>query len=116
MSMLTKEEIIPTKDERMMAALIYILSFFTAFIGPLIIWLIKKDESEFVDYHGKEYLNFLISYSIYGIASSLLMVVLIGFVLAPIVGILALIFTILAAIKAYEGDRYKIPTVFRLIK
>ncbi|MGM0839714.1 MAG: DUF4870 domain-containing protein [Bacillota bacterium] len=106
----------PTKDERMMAALIYILSFFTAFIGPLIIWLIKKDESEFVDYHGKEYFNFLISYAVYGLVSTILMVVLIGFVLAPVVGILALIFTILGAIRAYEGEHYRIPTVFRLLK
>ncbi|WP_064091304.1 DUF4870 domain-containing protein [Rossellomorea aquimaris] len=106
----------PTKDERMMAALIYILSLFTTFIGPLIIWLIKKDESEFVDFHGKEYLNFLISYAVYGIVSSILMIVLIGFVLAPIVGVLALIFTILGAIKAYEGESYRIPTVFRIIK
>lgn len=106
----------PTKEERMMAALIYILSFFTVFIGPLIIWLLKKDESEYVDFHGKEYFNFLISYAIYGLVSSILMVVLIGFVLAPIVGVLALIFTILGAIKAYEGDYYRIPTVFRLLK
>ncbi|PFA70173.1 hypothetical protein CN378_02400 [Bacillus sp. AFS015802] len=106
----------PTKDERMMAALIYILSFFTVFIGPLVIWLVKKDESEFVDFHGKEYFNFLISYAVYGLVSSILMVVLIGFVLAPIVGLLALIFTILGAVKAYEGEHYHIPTVFRLLK
>ncbi|WP_201716213.1 DUF4870 domain-containing protein [Rossellomorea arthrocnemi] len=106
----------PTKDERMMAALIYILSFFTVFIGPLVIWIVKKDESEFVDFHGKEYFNFLISYAVYGFASTILMVVLIGFVLAPIVGVLALVFTILGAVKAYEGDYYRIPTVFRLLK
>jgi len=106
----------PTKDERLMAALIYILSFFTAFIGPLIIWLIKKDESEFVDFHGKEYFNFLISYAVYGLVSTILMVVLIGFVLAPVVGVLALIFTILGAIRAYEGEHYRIPMVFRLLK
>lgn len=106
----------PTKDERLMAALIYVLSFFTVFIGPIIIWLWKKDESEFVDHHGKEYLNFLISYTIYGIVSSILVIVLIGLVLAPIVGLLALIFTILAAIKAYEGERYRIPTVIHFFK
>ncbi|WP_171050746.1 DUF4870 domain-containing protein [Bacillus sp. BHET2] len=106
----------PTKDERLMAALIYILSFFTLFIGPLVIWLIKKDDSEFVDFHGKEYFNFLISYAVYGFVSSILMVVLIGFVLAPVVGVLALIFTILGAIRAYEGEYYHIPTIFRLLK
>jgi uncharacterized protein len=104
------------KEEKLFAMLIYLTSFFTVFIGPLLIWLLKRDESEFVDFHGKEYLNFLISYTIYGIVSSLLMFVLIGFILAPIVGVLALIFTILAAIRAYEGERYHIPTVIRIIK
>ncbi|MEG9298012.1 DUF4870 domain-containing protein [Mangrovibacillus sp. Mu-81] len=106
----------PTKDERLMAALIYVSSFFTVFIGPVIIWLLKKDESGFVDHHGKEYLNFLISYTIYGIISSILIIVLIGLVIAPIVGILAIIFTILAAIKAYEGEHYRIPTVIHFFK
>lgn len=52
------EDTMPTKDERVFAALIYVISFFTAFIGPLVIWLLKKDSSQFVDYHGREYLNF----------------------------------------------------------
>jgi uncharacterized protein len=106
----------PTKDERLMAALIYVSSFFTVFIGPIIIWLLKKDESDLVDYHGKEYFNFLISYAIYGIISSILIIVLIGLVIAPIVGLLAIIFTILAAIKAYEGEQYRIPTVIHFFK
>ncbi|OIU71357.1 DUF4870 domain-containing protein [Rossellomorea aquimaris] len=106
----------PSKDERLLAALIYVISFFTVFIGPIILWLWKRDDSEFIDYHGKEYLNFLISYTIYGIVSSILVIVLIGLVLAPIVGILALIFTILAAIKAYQGETYRIPTVIHFIK
>jgi uncharacterized Tic20 family protein len=45
-------------EERMLAAAIYVLSIFVPVIGPLIIWLLKKDESSFVDYHGKEYFNF----------------------------------------------------------
>lgn len=52
------------QDERLFAMLIYVLSFFTAFIGPLVVYLIKSD-SPFVKYHGKEYFNFLISYAIY---------------------------------------------------
>ncbi|MCA1054498.1 DUF4870 domain-containing protein [Rossellomorea aquimaris] len=106
----------PEKDERLMAALIYVLSFFTVFIGPVILWLLKRDDSEFVDYHGKEYLNFLISYTIYGIVSSILVIILIGMILVPIVGVLALVFTIIAAIKAYEGERYRIPTVIHFFK
>ncbi|MGF2616709.1 DUF4870 domain-containing protein [Rossellomorea vietnamensis] len=104
-----------TKEERLLAAFIYIISFFTVFIGPLVIWLIKKDESKYIDHHGREYMNFLISYFVYGLISSLLMLVLIGFILAPIVGLLAFIFTILGAIKAYEGEYYRIPAIFRIL-
>ncbi|KQU59897.1 DUF4870 domain-containing protein [Rossellomorea marisflavi] len=110
------ERPMPTSDEKLMAMLIYLTSFFTTFIGPLIIWLMKREDSEFVDFHGKEYLNFLISYTIYSIVASLLMLILIGFVLLPVVGILAFIFTILAAVKSYGGETYRIPTVIRFIK
>jgi uncharacterized protein len=104
-----------TNEERLLAAAIYVSSFFTTFIGPLVIWLLKKNESSFVDYHGKEYFNFLISYAVYSIISLLLMLVLIGFVTIWIVRILTVVFTIVAAIKAYEGKEYRIPFVFRIL-
>ncbi|WP_164669311.1 DUF4870 domain-containing protein [Virgibacillus doumboii] len=103
-------------DERLFALLIYLVSLFFPILGPLIIWLIKREESEFVDYHGKEYFNFLISYAVYSVVSTILMLVLIGFVLIFIVAILAFVFTIIAMIKAYSGEKYRIPLVFRLIK
>ncbi|MBS4190867.1 DUF4870 domain-containing protein [Bacillus sp. FJAT-49705] len=106
----------PSQDERLLATLIYVTSIFTAIIGPLIIWLIKKDESSFVDYHGKEYFNFIISYAIYFLISLVLMIILIGFILMWIVGIVAFVFTIIAAIKAYEGKEYHFPLIFRIIR
>lgn len=106
----------PSKDERLLATLIYVSSFFTVFIGPLIIWLLKKDESSFVDYHGKEYFNFLISYFIYSVIGWILLIILIGGILLGIIGILVFIFTILAAVKAYEGERYQIPLVIRFLR
>jgi len=105
-----------SSNEKTLAMAIYLTSFFTALVGPLIIWLIKKDESIFVDFHGKEYLNFFISYSIYSIVASILMIILIGFILLPIIGVMAVIFTILAAIKAYNGEIYHIPFVIRFLK
>lgn len=103
------------QDERLFAMLIYVLSFFTAFIGPLVVYLIKSD-SPFVKYHGKEYFNFLISYAIYGAISWLLVFLLIGFVLMPLVGIAAFVFTLIAAIRAYEGVEYRIPFIIRIIR
>src|SRR5688572_25125240 len=52
--------IVPTQDERTMSMLIYLLAILTFFIGPLIIWLMKKDQSRFIDHHGKECINFQI--------------------------------------------------------
>ncbi|MDA3130421.1 DUF4870 domain-containing protein [Aliibacillus thermotolerans] len=105
-----------TSDDRLFSMLIYVISLFFPVLGPLIIWLIKRDDSDFIDYHGKEYFNFLISFTIYGIIAGLLIFVLIGLLLAPIVGIVAFILTIIAAVKAYQGDMYRFPFIFRLIK
>ena len=104
----------PTKDEKLIAVLIYVLSFPTPLLGPLVIWLIKKD-SPFIDYHGREYFNFLISYSIYGIIAGLLVLVGIGLLILPILGVLAVVFTIIAAVRAYEGKEYRIPLIFRIL-
>ena len=76
----------PTKDEKLLAVLIYVLSFPTPLLGPLVIWLIKKD-LPFIDYHGREYFNFLISYTIYGIIAGLLVIVGIGLIILPILGV-----------------------------
>ncbi|MFC2949796.1 DUF4870 domain-containing protein [Virgibacillus sediminis] len=106
----------PTNDERLFAMLIYLVSFFFPVLGPLIIWLVKRDQSEFVDYHGKEYFNFLISYTIYSVVAGILVLVLVGIVFLIILGILALIFTIIAAVKSYQGEHYRIPLTIHMIK
>ncbi|MBD3109803.1 DUF4870 domain-containing protein [Bacillus sp. AGMB 02131] len=105
----------PSNDERLFAALIYVTSLFTTIIGPLIIWIIKKDQSSFVDYHGRQYFNFIISYFIYSVIAGILTLVFIGMIILPILGIAAFVFTIIAAVKAYEGSEYRIPFIFRIL-
>ncbi|MBF7016418.1 DUF4870 domain-containing protein [Staphylococcus sp. 27_4_6_LY] len=112
----TKQTINTTSEDRLMVMLIYILSFFTSFIGPLIIWLVKRDVSPFVDRGGKNYFNFLISYIIWTIVSSILMLIIIGFILLPVIAILNLIFTIIAIVKASNGEDYLPPLSIRFIK
>ncbi|WP_217585797.1 DUF4870 domain-containing protein [Lentibacillus saliphilus] len=104
------------KDERLYAMLIYLTSFFTTFIGPLIIWIMKREESEYVDFHGKQYLNFLISYTIYGFVSAILIFVIIGIFMLVVLSIAYFIFTIIALLKAYNGEKYKIPLVIQFLK
>jgi uncharacterized Tic20 family protein len=85
-------------------------------IGPLIIWLIKKQEHIFIDEQGKEALNFQISMMIYMFASAILILVLVGFLLLISLGIFQLIMIIIAAIKANNGEHFKYPLSIRFIK
>jgi uncharacterized protein len=105
----------PTSDEKTMAILSHVLCLVPGlgFIPPLIIYLVKKDESAYVSEHAKESLNFQISLLIICI---ILFVTLIGILLIWVVGILNLIFVIIATIKASENKMYKYPFNLRLIK
>ena len=69
-----------------------------------------------MDYHGKEAVNFQITMALALGVSLLLMLVIIGVFLASIVGIIWLVFTIIAAIKANNGEYYRYPITFRFIK
>jgi uncharacterized Tic20 family protein len=103
-------------EERMLAAILYVVSLFFPIIGPLVIWLLKKDESSYINYHGREYFNFFISYTVYSVISGILIFLIVGIFLLWILGIMALVFTIIAAVKAYEGNEYRFPLIFRVIK
>lgn len=86
-------------------------------LGPLIVWLIKKDTMPLVDQHGKEAINFQITVLIAFMVCVVLAFVLIGFALMFVVGIGALILTIVAAVKISNGQYdYKYPFAIRLIK
>jgi uncharacterized Tic20 family protein len=92
------------------------------FIGPLVIWMVKKDTMPFVDDQAKEALNFNISVALVFLALFLLSVMTLGIgliIAIPawiIIGIAWLVFTIIAAIKALEGVAYRYPLTLRLIK
>lgn len=85
-------------------------------VGPLIAWLVLKDKSEFADYHGKEALNFQLSMLIYSIISILLAFVLIGFLFLLILSIMYIVFPIIAAVKANNGEEYRYPLTIRFIR
>jgi uncharacterized Tic20 family protein len=85
-------------------------------IGPLIIWLLKKDESPYVDQQGKESLNFQISVMIYLIISAILIIVVIGIFLMIAIGIATLILIIVAAIKANNREEFQYPLTIRFIQ
>ena len=85
-------------------------------IGPLVAWQLKKDSSEFVDYNGKESLNFQITVTIAMFVSMPLILVVIGIFLLIAIPIIALVLVIIAGIKAGNGEVYRYPMTIRLIK
>jgi uncharacterized Tic20 family protein len=113
---------VPNKQERLWATIAH-LSAFAGFIiplgnvlGPLIIWLIKREEGPFVDQQGKEALNFGISVTLYAAISYILVFVLIGVLLLIGLGIFWIVVLILAAVRANEGKAYRYPLSIRFIK
>lgn len=103
----------PSSDERIFAILCHILTLFTSIIAPLIIYLLKKDESEYVSEHAKESLNFQITLAIISI---ILTITLIGVLLLWVVYLIDVIFVIIATIKASDNKIYRYPLTIRLIK
>ncbi len=85
-------------------------------LAPLIIWLVKKEESPFIDRQGKEALNFQISMSIYGLIAWVLSFILIGFLLLAILIPVHIIFTVIAAVKANDGIDYRYPLCIRFLR
>lgn len=106
----------PDSGERVLAMLSHILTLVSSFIIPLLIWLIKKDSSPYVVTHAKESLNFQISIFIYCIISGILMLVIIGFFLLWLIGIVSLVLVIVATVRASEDKIYRYPFNLRLIK
>jgi uncharacterized Tic20 family protein len=109
--------------DRTIAMLCHLLSLigllgvpFGNILGPLIVWITKKDQDPFVDATGKEVLNFQISVTIYCIFCGFLIFAVIGLFLLPIIIIVAVVYTIMGALKANEGVLYQYPFTIRFLK
>lgn len=114
-------------DSRQMAMFAHLSAILASFIGlpfigPLVIWLLRKDQDPYVAEHGREALNANISYSIYMLAGTVVTVVLsfvfIGFLLIPVLalaGVGWLVVSIIAGIKANNGEHFKYPLTIRFV-
>lgn len=111
-----------TQDDRTwgmiahLSALLGALVPFGNVIAPLVIWLMKRDQSAFVADQAKEALNFNITVLIIGLVCWVLIFVLIGFLLLAVLAIVWLALIIMAALKANEGVEYRYPFALRLVK
>ncbi|MCG3160675.1 MAG: hypothetical protein JMDDDDMK_01744 [Acidobacteria bacterium] len=111
-----------TREERnwgMLSHLLALVGFFAIpfgnVIAPLIVYLMKKDESPFVADQSRESLNFQISLCIYALISGVLVIVLVGFLLLAVIWIGGVVLTIIASVKAANGEAYRYPLTLRLI-
>jgi len=82
-------------------------------LGPLIVWLVKKEESAFVDDQGKESLNFQLSATIYIIVAGILSLFLIGIPILIGLLIFHLVVIIIATVRSSEGTHYRYPLTIR---
>ncbi len=115
----------PSKDERLWGMLAHVSAFAMYFtvighiVGPLIIWLSKRDGSPFIDDQGKEALNFQISWTIYMIGSFVLFITVIGAIIAiplfVVLPIFHIVCMIIAAIKANDGVAFRYPLTIRIL-
>jgi uncharacterized Tic20 family protein len=105
-----------TENERMLAVLSHALTLVAWIFAPLIIYLLKKEESPFVRDHSKESLNFQLTLLIAYFIGFLLTIVVIGILLLAVIGFVQLVLVIVATIKAADNQLYRYPFTIRFIR
>ena len=112
-----------TEDEKNWAMIVHLAALVSfvaspigAILGPLVVWLIKKEQMPFVKDQGKEALNFNISILMYGLISGIFVFIGIGVLMLIFVGIFWLVFVVIAGIRAQKGERFRYPLTIRFIK
>lgn len=105
----------PTRDEAIWAMAAHMAGLI-GIIGPLLVWLIKRQDMPFVDDQAKEALNFQINVAIATLLASVLVYFVIGILLLPLIVMAWFAFLIIGAAKAHRGEHYRYPYIYRLIE
>ena len=111
------------RDSRLWATLCHLMALtglvsagVGCFVGPLVVWLIKRNEFPFVDEQGKEAVNFQLTMLIAFVAAFMSLVLGLGLILLPLVGVFDVVMVVVASIKANEGVHFRYPLCIRFIK
>jgi uncharacterized protein len=104
---------IKSSDEKLMLIATHLLGIVVFFIGPLVVYFVS--ESETVKAHAREALNFQLTLLIGYVISLVLMIVFIGFLIAPALWALNIVFCVIAAVKASEGVLWRYPATIRFV-
>ncbi len=102
-----------SQDDKMMAMLAHLLAIVTGFIGPLIIWLIKKDQSKFVAFHAMQALFFHLALNVVMFVLGITIILALA---APLVWIAGIVFAVIAGLAANRGEWYELPVVGKIAR
>ena len=105
-----------TADDRNLAVLAHIGTLFGWLIVPLVVWLVKKDESNFIAEHAKQSINFQLSMMIYITVSIMLVFLVVGIFTLIGLAFFSLCVTIVATVEAGKGKPYKYPLTIQFIQ
>ena len=111
-----------TQDQRQMGMFLHlsqlanVIFFPLGIIAPIILWQTQKEKIPALDAHGKMVMNWMISVTIYAVVSVVLMLVLIGFLMIFAVAIMGIVFPIIGAVKANNGELWDYPLTIKFLK
>jgi hypothetical protein len=112
----TQPAVETSQDARNLAMLCHLLGLLTTFLGPLILWLIKKDSNPYIDEQGKEALNFQITMALAYVVGTVTAFICVGFILLAVAAIGDIVLSIMACVATSKGEHYRYPVCVRLLK
>lgn len=105
----------PSNDDKNIATVTHLAGTVFSFIPSLIVWILKKDDSEYISSQAKEALNFQITVLIAQFVAGVLALILIGFLFMGIIWLANIVLCIIAAISTSKGETYRYPLTLRFI-
>ena len=112
---MSTEITVPSNDDKNIVTITHLGGILFSFIPSLIVWLLKKDDSEYIAAQAKEALNFQITLLLAQFVAYVLIFILVGFLLLGLIWIFNIVFCIIAAISSSKGENYRYPLTLRLI-
>jgi hypothetical protein len=112
---MSTEITVPNSNDKNIVTITHLGGILFSFIPSLIVWLLKKDDSEYIATQAKEALNFQITLLLAQFVAYVLIFILVGFLLLGLIWVFNVVFCIIAAISSSKGEYYRYPLTLRLI-
>ncbi len=106
---------VPSNDDKNIATITHLSGLLFSFVPSLIVWLLKKDDNEYLSSQAKEALNFQLTIVLAQFIAGILVAILVGFLLLGIIWLFNVVLCIVAAISTSHGTTYRYPLCLRLI-